>query len=53
MERVVLEEEAVEDLIAVLLVDVPTLEFSGLVLHPESQGLFAMLVIDNLPFRYN
>ena len=53
MERVVLKEEAVEDLIAVLLVNVPALEFSGLVLHAEPQGLFSVLVIDNLPFRYN
>jgi hypothetical protein len=53
MEGIVLKEETVEDLIAVLLVDVPALELSGLVLHPESQGVLAMLVIDNLPFRYN
>ena len=53
MERVILKEEAIEDLVAVLLVQVPALKFSGLVLHSEPQRLLAMLVIDNLPFRYN
>ena len=53
VESVVLEEEAVEDLVAVLLVHVTSFEFSRGVLDSQTQGLLSVLVIYDLPLGYN
>lgn len=48
VEGVVVQEEFVEDLIAVLLVDVAALIATCLILHAQSQCVLTMLIIDDL-----
>ena len=48
MEWIVLQEEVIEYLVAVLLVNVPTKIAAMLVFNSEPQSVFTMLVINNL-----
>ena len=53
MEGIVLQEESVENLVAVLLIDIATLEFTGLIFDTEAKSLLTMLIIYDLPLGYN
>ena len=52
MEGVVMQEEVIKDLIAVLLIDIPTLVISMHVLHTKAQYILTMLIVENLQFCY-
>ena len=52
MERVALQEEGIENLVAVLLVYVPPMALSPDILHAQEESLLSMLIVDDLPFRY-
>ena len=53
VESIIVEEELIENFIAVLLIHVPALILSSLVLNSEPECVFAMLIIDDLVFRCN
>ncbi len=53
VESIIVEEELIENLIAVLLIHVPALILSSLVLNSEPECVFTVLIVDNLVFRCN
>jgi hypothetical protein len=50
VERVVVQEEPVEDLVTVLLINVPALILTLLVLHAQTQSFLTVLVVQNFQF---
>jgi hypothetical protein len=53
MEGVILQEEVVEDVVAILLIDVATLKFTFAILDSKAKSLLAMLIVNDLPLGYN
>jgi hypothetical protein len=51
MERVIVQEEPVEDLVTVLLINLPALILTMLVLYAKTQSVLTVLIVQNFQFR--